>query len=156
MPIGPGPTTGPSVMGVLLSFPHFSTVQPDEWPWLNFTPAEMACKEDGTLEIHTDFMDKLQAVRTALAHPMVITSGFRTPEYNRKVSKTSYDGPHTTGRACDIKVYGPRMLEILALALEHGFTGIGLKQKGPLHLRFIHLDDLDKALGRPRPWCWTY
>jgi hypothetical protein len=37
------------------------------------------------------------------------------------------------------------------LAFDHGFTGIGINQKGGG--RFIHVDDLADA---PRPTIWSY
>jgi zinc D-Ala-D-Ala carboxypeptidase len=40
------------------------------------------------------------------------------------------------------------------LALEQGFTGIGVSQKGAI--RFIHVDDLPDAPGQPRPTIWSY
>ena len=87
---------------------------------------------------------------------MRVTSGYRTPEHNRRVSRTGYEGPHTTGRAVDVAAFGERALRIVRIALAHGFTGIGLKQNGPHHLRFVHLDDLAGDHRTPRPRIWTY
>lgn len=38
-----------------------------EWRWPNFSPQEVASKGEGELLIDTGSMDKLQALRTALA-----------------------------------------------------------------------------------------
>ncbi len=46
--------------------------------------------------------------------------------------------------------------DLIALAHKHGFSGIGLRQHGDYKGRFVHLDDLSNATGRPRPWIWTY
>jgi hypothetical protein len=43
---------------------------------------------------------------------------------------------------------------VLRAALNAGFTGIGVKQKGKG--RFIHLDDIEDSGDRPRPWVWSY
>jgi hypothetical protein len=43
---------------------------------------------------------------------------------------------------------------VLKLALEAGFTGIGVAQKGSG--RFMHLDDLLNDEGQPRPTIWSY
>jgi hypothetical protein len=51
---------------------------------------------------------------------------------------------------------GADALELVALALAYGFTGIGVNQKGAHDGRFIHLDDLDNAPGQPRPCIWSY
>ncbi len=101
-------------------------------------------------------MDKLQAIRDALGSPLAVSSGYRTPEYNAEVSKTGLDGPHTTGQAADIRIYGRRALLLIASAIKLGMTGIGIAQLGALRKRFIHLDDLPDAPGRPRPWLWGY
>lgn len=143
-------------MGQLLSFPRFEAVLREEWPWPDFTPMEMACKGTGIVTVHTDFMNRLQGIRDVYNGVMNVSSGYRAPEYNRKVSKTGYTGPHTTGRAVDITIFGYDQIRLLRIALAHGMTGIGLKQKGPHHLRFMHLDDLSNDNSQPRPWNWTY
>ncbi len=127
---------------------------PIDWRWPNFRPDEFRCKGSGRLVIVPGFMDRLQALRVAYGRPMVITSGYRSPDYNVRVSSTGPGGPHTTGRAVDVAVRGADALELLQLALSHGFTGIGVQQKG--QDRFIHLDDLDARTDRPRPWIWSY
>ena len=98
-------------------------------------------------------MDKMQRLREDYGKPMIVTSWYRSPKYNSMVSTTGKFGPHTTGRAVDINVYGKDAYDLLHLALLHGFTGVGLKQNGPLESRFIHLDDLTEGT---RPWIWSY
>lgn len=124
------------------------------WRWPNFKPEEFRCKGDGTYLIVPEFMDKLQALRTRAAFPFRITSGYRSPAYNAKVAETGSKGPHTTGRAVDISVFGLDAFNLVRLAMEGGFTGIGISQKGTS--RFVHLDDLNRADGYPRPAIWTY
>lgn len=124
----------------------------DRWP--NFSEDELACKGDGTLSMNCAFMDRLQALRDAYGKPMIVTSGYRSPEYNATISKTGTDGPHTTGRAVDIAIRGREAYVLLSLAIELGFTGIGVSQKG--EARFLHLDDLTAEEGFPRPWIWSY
>lgn len=133
-----------------------------DWHWPDFTHWEMRSNRDEAF--HTDFlcmvdpdaMDKLQALRTLLGFPFIITSAHRTPEYNATHSKTGGTGPHTTGRAFDIQVYGYRAFQLDAAAKANGYTGIGWSQKGPHEKRFIHIDDLEQRLGCPRPWVWSY
>jgi len=124
------------------------------WRWPNFSIDELKCKGTGeypdlTPEIET-FLDKLQAIRD-VAGPMVITSGYRSPSYNARVSKTGTTGPHTTGRAVDVAVRGIEAFQVVQQAFEKGMTGIGINQKGKA--RFIHLDDLTDG---PRPRIWSY
>ncbi len=147
-----------------------NTTQPpflDVWPkkttddlwkrWPSFTPGEFRCKGSGDLAMNPEFMDRLQAVRFAFNRPMIVTSGFRSPGYNKLVSGTGASGPHTTGRAVDILVMGGDALALIGFALQHGMTGIGVSQKtgSPADSRFIHLDDLEGP-RYPRPSLWSY
>jgi zinc D-Ala-D-Ala carboxypeptidase len=121
----------------------------------NFSRDELKCKcgcEQVVFEQRT--LDRLQRLRDRFG-PMHITSGYRCPTYNEKVSKTGRTGPHTKG-AVDVQVTGEKALQLLTLAIEGGFTGIGVSQKGSHDTRFIHLDDLPNATGQPRPWLWSY
>lgn len=133
------------------------------WSWADvqhFEPREFRCPcgvcgSDGH-EMDVDFVIKLDQVRERLGIPMLVTSGYRCPSWNSQVSTTGQDGPHTTGRAADIHIYGGNAHRlILQASLGGWFTGIGLQQKGEIRTRFIHLDDL-AGPAHPRPWIWTY
>lgn len=130
---------------------------PEHWNWPNFTPAELTCKESGLFAMRPAFLDKLQALRTALGFPFVITSGYRSPNHSvEKVKK--WPGAHCYGRAVDIAVDGTRALAIVERAREFGFTGIGVSQAlGKLGGRFIHLDDMQPdEFHAVRPHLWSY
>lgn len=101
------------------------------------------------------FMAKLIALREKCGFPMPVTSGYRTPEENKAVSTTGENGPHTSGRATDIAISGENAFKLVSFALAEGFTGIGIKQHGPMRGRYVHLDDLS-APEFPRPRIWTY
>ena len=109
-----------------------------------------------------EFMELLQQVRNNFGKPMVVTSGYRHPDYNeelqkRGITKTGRTGPHTTGKAVDILITGREAIRLFAIAQNLGMTGIGLNQRGPHEKRFIHMDSLPNIPGRqPRPHCWTY
>tara|TARA_R100001082_G_scaffold13518_1_gene6970 strand:+ start:646 stop:1068 length:423 start_codon:yes stop_codon:yes gene_type:complete len=133
---------------------HFSYAE--NWRWENFSPEEIACRGTGKLFVSEPFLDMLQELRTALDRPLRISSGYRSPEHNAKVSSTGTDGPHTTGKAVDILCHGRDAYSLLAVALPLGFKGIGIQQKGPLHNRFIHLDVLTTDDGMVRPTIWSY
>jgi uncharacterized protein YcbK (DUF882 family) len=122
--------------------------------WKHFTRNEFACKHCGENKTPDDFIDKLDALREQCGFALPVTSGYRCPEHNSKVSHTGLTGPHTTGRAVDFGVRGDRAYKVMELAMRAGFTGIGLNQKGDA--RFVHLDDLPNAPGQPRPTCWSY
>ena len=125
----------------------------------HFTPAEMACKcgecESDGMEMDLDFMLRLETLRRICAFPFIVTSGYRCPKHNLAVSNTGLNGPHTTGRAVDIHVYGERAFRVLNEANFAGMTGLGINQKGPYESRFIHLDNL-RGPEHKRSWVWTY
>lgn len=134
-----------------------------DWRWDDFTPWELrddrmhATADSFRVTIEPETVDRLQRLRTHLGFPLVINSAYRSPTYNTQVAHTGRNGPHTTARAFDIKIYGYRAYELIDAAPEFGFTGIGQKQHGPRELRMVHIDDLPEIVGvRPRPWVWTY
>lgn len=115
---------------------------------INYFPELDARMQEG-------FMAKLVALREQVGFPMPVTSGYRSPEDNAAISSTGTNGPHTTGRAVDISISGENAYKLIAAALAAGFTGIGIKQHGPLVGRYVHLDDLTSP-EYPRPRIWTY
>jgi uncharacterized protein YcbK (DUF882 family) len=121
--------------------------------WPNFSPEEFRCKHTGKLHMHGGFVDKLQNLRTLHGKPLRVTSGYRDATHPIEAAK-AVPGAHASGRAADIAVQGEEAIKIIELAIKLGFTGIGVQQKG--NGRFIHLDDLPNAPGRPRPHIWSY
>ena len=97
-----------------------------------------------------EFMAKLQKLRETYGAPMKVTSGYRCPQHPIEAKKSA-PGAHASGLACDIGVQGEEAHRLLGLALEAGFTGIGVQQKGAG--RFLHLDTLESDL---RPTVWSY
>ena len=123
----------------------------DTWPqdrWPNFRFVEFACSHSGACIMRPEFMDKLQDLRDEMG-PLFITSGYRSLTHPSEAKKDR-PGPHTHGRACDIAIWGEPAYSLVGRAENHGFTGIGVSQKG--EERFIHLDDLDDDIfhGGPR------
>lgn len=112
-----------------------------------FTEAEFKCKHCGKCEMDQAFLDKINKLRQEYGKSLVVTSGYRCPEHPAERSKVT-TGMHTTGKAVDFAVDGENAQRLLMLALQHGFTGIGVQQKGSG--RFIHLDTRD------RPALWSY
>ena len=132
------------------------------WPierWPNFKFLEMACRETGECVLDSIFMDKVQRLRDAVG-PLSISSGYRSPTHSveqAKVDRGKPLGTHTLGRAIDLNECFEKAFVIVARAEEAGFTGIGIKQHGPVDDRFIHLDDLGQGefVGM-RPTIWSY
>lgn len=53
--------------------------------------------------IESELVKVLEDVRTHFNMPVIITSGYRTPEYNKKIGGVK-NSQHTKGTAADIKV----------------------------------------------------
>lgn len=122
------------------------------WKWPHIDAAmEWADSETGQLTIETEFMDRFELLRAACDFPLPISSGFRTPEHNAKVSPTGKRGPHTTSRAVDVVVTVEQGFIVISKAPALGFTGIGVKKSEQAGHVMIHLDDLKKTNDRPRP-----
>jgi zinc D-Ala-D-Ala carboxypeptidase len=140
---------------------HWRDVRDVDWPWPNFTPRELAERSAGWEEgsspllISPDLMNRLQELRERLGRPLPVSSGYRSPGYNAAISRTGFDGPHTTGMAVDVSVYGETAFNLIEASLALGFTGLGIRQKGPHASRFIHLDCLS-CQRAPRPRVWSY
>lgn len=117
----------------------------------NFTDAELACHCGCGGLPPWEFQLELQALRETYGRPMRLSSAYRCPEHNDRVSSTGKTGPHTKG-AVDVLVSGRDALDLVQVALRLGWFGIGLKQVGPHAQRFVHLDR--------RPWekgtVWSY
>jgi uncharacterized protein YcbK (DUF882 family) len=122
--------------------------------WRYFTKAEFECRCGCGGSVDDDFIDKLDTLREKVGFALPVTSGYRCPEHNAKISSTGRDGPHTKRRAVDLLVDRKRAYEVARVAFLMGFTGIGFQQKGTA--RFVHLDDLPDEPGQPRPTTWSY
>ena len=100
----------------------------------NFRLQEFECK-DGSHQVvlHSELLQRLQSLRSALGRPVYITSGYRNREHNARVggSPNSY---HLRGMAADIRVPGVSPRDLAAAAREAGFRGIGI------YSSFVHVD----------------
>jgi len=123
------------------------------WESPYFTSEEMKCSHTGLEKMDTKFMEMLTELRVAYAKPMRVTSAYRDATHPIEAKKTT-PGAHATGKAADIAVERGEAYEVLKLALEIGFTGIGVAQKGSG--RFLHLDICNSDDGMIRPTVWSY
>lgn len=121
----------------------------------HFSREELACKHCGQMHIPLASIERLQALRDKVGHVLRVTSGYRCPEHNNVVSSTGRKGPHTKA-AFDIAIYGEDAYRLVRAAIDVGFTGIGVKQTGPVEQRFIHVDDLVGDADIVRPYIWSY
>lgn len=102
------------------------------------------------------FMLRLQRLRDAWGYPFsaVEGGGYRCADYNG-----SPDGAHVQGRAIDPTISRLSYYHFIKLAMELGFTGIGVKSKRDENGKptfQLHLDDLQAGEGKTRPFLWTY
>lgn len=104
-----------------------------------FTEEEFRCSHSGEVKVTKRFMNALLKVRIEYDKPMVITSGYRSEDHPVEARKSS-PGFHTTGIACDVKCWSNEAFHIVAIAIKHGFTGIGVSQNSKSNARFVHLD----------------
>jgi len=123
-------------------YEHHSEVAPDEWRWPDFSPAEIACRGTGTLLVHEGALDALQALRERLGKPMVVQSGYRSPEHNRAVGGARHS-KHMEGTAFDIAMTNHDPHEFKAAARAEDFLGFGYYPRSG----FMHID-----LGPERSW----
>lgn len=123
-------------------YAHWRDVPASHWRWKNFSPEEIACRGDGSIRINEEALDRLQALRDRLGRPMIVTSGYRSPEWNRKVGGAKHS-MHMAGAAFDISMVNHDPEEFERAAREAGFTGFGTYPRR----NFMHIDT-----GRPRRW----
>lgn len=123
-------------------YQHWRNVPTSAWRWPDFAPAEIACRGTGRLLVNEDALDRLQALRTSLGRPMIVNSGYRSPEHNTHVGG-ALRSQHLQGAAFDISMANHDPAEFIAAARKAGFRGIGTYPRS----NFIHID-----IGPARSW----
>lgn len=103
----------------------------------NFKLKEFQCKDGSKLvKIDSQLLNKLQQLRDIIGKPIIINSGFRTPEHNKRV-RGAENSFHLQGKAADIQVNGITPKQLAKYAEKVGFNGIGV------YKTFIHVDVRD-------------
>jgi uncharacterized protein YcbK (DUF882 family) len=92
-------------------------LQPDFWL------SEFVC--DGQVKIDMRLVRELQKLRDFIGKPINITSGYRTPERNKRIGGSS-KSKHMEGIAADIYVDGISIEELYYIAKHFQFNGIGI------------------------------
>ncbi|WP_375594634.1 D-Ala-D-Ala carboxypeptidase family metallohydrolase [Algihabitans albus] len=121
-------------------------------PYPNFTESEFRCSHTGRCEMQSALLDKLQALRSQLGQPLVVSSGYRDPSHPLEARKAR-PGAHAYGHAVDLRCDGQLAYLVLSFAPRIGFERIGVAQKGARSSRFIHLDTWPDG---PSPAVWSY
>lgn len=121
----------------------------------NFSRHEFACPCCGAVEMHPEFLQKLQALREEWGEPFsaVAGGGYRCLKKNGRST-----GAHLLGRAIDPDLPRESYFKFIQMAMKHGFTGIGVKSKRVKGVpRFqLHIDDMPENGPLFRPFVWTY
>ena len=111
----------------------------------DFKAEEFACPCGCGGKMDENFIILLQELRDSFGKSMIITSGFRCPEYNKKIGGAP-KSQHLEGKAADIAILSSAdRHQFVKKALELGFTGIGVAKT------FIHVDTRGTT-----PMMWTY
>jgi len=120
-------------------YSNYNLVEWNKKRWPNFSPSELSCKYNGEYYHWPEFLDRLQAARTAVGKPFKINSAHRSIYHNWRVGGAP--ASQHLRLAVDINLEGHDK-DILRMALrEAGFKGFGY------YNTFIHVD-----LGRSRFW----
>lgn len=115
----------------------------------------MACKHCGKQGMRESTLDRLEVLRRAYNKPMHIPSAYRCADHPIEKKKVE-PGSHSHGCAVDVAVQGADAFRLIRLAIEYGFTGIGVSQRAG-QPRFIHIDDAATSeFGLARPNVWSY
>ena len=127
--------------------PSFILFDHRQWRWPHFSPRELACRCagrhcDGEYWHDPEFLDSLEALRSACGGALIVNSGHRCPGWNAEVGGAAKSCHLEI--AVDISLRNHDRHLILAKAQTLGFTGIGLGEN------FIHLD------RRANPARWFY
>ena len=121
---------------------HWRDLPERLWRWPNFSPAEIACRGSGSIRVHDEALDRLQALRDRLGKPLIVRSAYRSPEHNRAVGGAPAS-KHLDGTAFDIAMSNHDPVAFEAAAREVGFQGFGFYPRSG----FMHID-----LGPARQW----
>lgn len=105
----------------------------------NFNINEFRCKGSGRVQMSRDVITRLQQLRDHLNVPITVTSGYRSPEHNRRVNGA--DGSlHTKGMAADIVANGVPVGRLVEAAKQFFPTAVA-------YSGHVHVD-----IGPSRSW----
>lgn len=102
--------------------------------WFDETEFQRCSPACSLQDMKQEAMDKLDAVREDAGIPLVITSAYRSPAWDRARGRSG-TGAHTLGLAIDIRCNSStNRWKIINAMIKNGFTRIGIDKT------FIHGD----------------
>jgi len=101
----------------------------------HFLLSEFASHDTGEVMVEPELIVRLEKVRQLLNLPIVVDSGYRTPEHNAAVGGVP-KSLHRKGLAVDIKCAFVSLPLLLAAAIWAGFPGVMVYSV----LNFLHCD----------------
>ncbi len=118
----------------------------------NFNIDEFACRDgspvpDAHLEDVSLLAEQLQIIRDHLGLPVIVISGYRSPEYNKKIGGVKRS-QHMLSKAADIVVPGVESVEVWRTIKKLIADGSILKGGLGLYETFVHYD----IRGRNARW----
>ncbi len=116
----------------------------------NFRSDEFVCKCGcGRVKIESEIVLVLQRLRDYLRKPVIITSAYRCPSYNKEIGGVS-SSAHVFGLAVDIACTNSEdRYYIVKFLITQTITRIGIGKD------FVHFD-LDEEKPSPRIWHYYY
>ena len=103
----------------------------------------------GAQHMNLDFVAALDRIRDKCGFPLRVTSGYRTPEHNKRIGGAE-NSAHVQGVAADLFIPEPRnhnRMKLLRAAIAEGISRIGWMDTA-LHL------DMSETL--PQEVAWPY
>jgi len=100
----------------------------------DFSLREFQCPCCKTVKINPELVRRLQKLRDEIGKPVIVDSGYRCPERNRKVGGAK-KSQHLRGNAADIYVKGMSMNELADIAEKYFQDGgLGRYKDGHVHV----------------------
>lgn len=112
-----------------------------------FRKDEFTCKGNCcSNDVQQELIDRLNLLRHEFGKPIIVTSGYRCPEHNKKIGGHP-NSTHTRGIAADITCLDSKDLNQLYILCCKYFKAVGDGRDR----KFIHVDLRDDKIRR-----WTY
>ena len=97
-------------LSILTATPQIKEYEMSDFKY--FKIEDFDCLETGENEMSTEFIERLDGLRSVCGFPFIVTSGYRSPNHSIEAKKET-PGQHAQGIAADIKVVGGAQRRLL-------------------------------------------